>query len=160
MGISGGLCALSHYDARTRLVSLPNTGAGPDSERGLQHTIPIQRERERSSVTISSRLVLRLARALAAPAFPLHFVSVCGGLRPPLYGLCTGPDPLRAPHRLYTAHTVLRSAHSHSGRSFLALDCVFLMSGLCEELWTNERPGDVEGVTIRPSHICRCLGQW
>ena len=49
MGISGGLCALSHYDARTRLVSLPNTGAGPDSERGLQHTIPIQREREELS---------------------------------------------------------------------------------------------------------------
>ena len=22
------------------------------------------------------------------------------------------------------------------------------------------RPGEEEGVTIRPSHICSCLGQW
>ena len=146
MGISGGLCALSHYDARTRLVSLPNTGAGPDSERGLQHTIPIQREREREELSydfIPASGSGWPGRSQPQPFLSISspFVVVCG-----LH--CTVCVPVRtlcAPRTDSTQYTVLRSANSHRGRSFLALDCVFLMSGLCEELWTNERPGDGEG---------------
>ena len=77
-------------DARTRLMSLPNTGRGPGSGLGgLRALSPRPNnpnpEREELSYDFIPTGVLTPASLPAcqpSPAFPLHFVSVCGPRQP------------------------------------------------------------------------------
>ena len=146
--------------ARTRLMSLPNTGLRPGSSLWAgSSTIPIQRE-ELSSAQLRFHPDWSQLRPAwpgpsgarlpsgAGPAFPLHFVSVCGfwpewPLLSSVSQYRPGPALPPPPPRLYAAPGHSRNGNTEQS-SFLALDCVFLMCGLWEGLWTNHSPGDEE----------------
>ena len=165
-------------DARTRLMSLPNTGRGPGSGSGLGGLRALSPrpnnpnpEREELSydfiptgvLTPASQPACLPAQSSLSSPFRLCLWSPPASPAEPGRALTrTGPATAlpALPHRLYAAPTTAAMRLETQSRSFLALDCAFLMSGLCEEQWTNGRRREADlgtrGSPSRPSHIWRC----